>query len=65
MKAVIFSQYGTPADLQFTEVERSAPRDNEVLVEVHATTVNRTDYATCFESCYNRLSLKFCILSAP
>lgn len=44
MKAVIFSQYGTPADLQFTEVERPSPSDNEVLVEVHAASVNSWDY---------------------
>ena len=44
MKAVIFSQYGTPADLQFSEVTRPSPRDNEVLVEVHAASVNSWDY---------------------
>ena len=44
MKAVIFSQYGTPTDLQFTEVARPAPRDNEVLVEVHAASINSWDY---------------------
>ncbi|MBU1215493.1 MAG: NAD(P)-dependent alcohol dehydrogenase [Gammaproteobacteria bacterium] len=44
MKAVIFSKYGTPADLKFTEVARPTPQDHEVLVEVHAASVNSWDW---------------------
>lgn len=44
MKAVIFSQYGSPADLQVGEVERHSPQDDEVLVEVHAASVNSWDW---------------------
>ena len=44
MKAVIFSKYGVPSDLQLGEIERPAPADNEVLVEVHAASVNSWDW---------------------
>ena len=45
MRAVVHDKYG-PADvLRLEEVQRPVPRDDEVLVEIHATTVNRTDTA--------------------
>lgn len=43
MKAVVHTKYGSPDVLQLMEVERPVPKDNEVLIRVHATTVNRTD----------------------
>jgi NADPH:quinone reductase-like Zn-dependent oxidoreductase len=43
MKAVIFDRYGPPEVLRLEEVARPVPQANEVLIRVHATTVNRSD----------------------
>ena len=43
MKAILHSQYGSPDLLQFKEVDRPAPKDNEVLIAIHATTVSTGD----------------------
>jgi NADPH:quinone reductase-like Zn-dependent oxidoreductase len=43
MRAVIHTRYGGPEVLRLAEVERPVPNDDEVLVRVRATTVNRTD----------------------
>ena len=45
MRAVVHDRYG-PADvLRLEEVPRPVPKDDEVLIKIHATTVNRTDTA--------------------
>ena len=43
MRAVVHDRYGPPDVLRFEEVERPVPKEDEVLVRVRATTVNRTD----------------------
>jgi NADPH:quinone reductase-like Zn-dependent oxidoreductase len=43
MRAVVHDQYGPPDVLRLEDVERPVPNEDEVLVRIHATTVNRTD----------------------
>lgn len=43
MRAAVHDRYGPPEVLRLDEVERPVPADDELLVRVRATTVNRTD----------------------
>jgi NADPH:quinone reductase-like Zn-dependent oxidoreductase len=44
MQAIVYTRYGSPDVLQLTEVEKPVPKDGEVLVQVHAASVNTLDW---------------------
>jgi NADPH:quinone reductase-like Zn-dependent oxidoreductase len=46
MKAIVCDSYGSPDVLQLREVEKPAPKEDEVLVRVHAASVNASDVET-------------------
>lgn len=44
MKAIVYTHYGSPDELQFKEVAQPTPQANEVLIKVHAAAVNAGDW---------------------
>jgi NADPH:quinone reductase-like Zn-dependent oxidoreductase len=44
MKAIVYHKYGSPDVLNLEDVDIPAPEDNQVLVKVHAVSINRSDW---------------------
>ena len=44
MKAIVYGEYGSPDVLKLEEVQRPTPADDEILVKVHAVSLNRSDW---------------------
>jgi NADPH:quinone reductase-like Zn-dependent oxidoreductase len=45
MKAVVYTRYGPPDVLRLTDVPTPVPKDDEVLVQVHAVSLNASNWA--------------------
>jgi NADPH:quinone reductase-like Zn-dependent oxidoreductase len=54
MRAVVCDRYGPPDVLRVEEVEAPVPKENEVLVKIHATTVTRADTGLRGAEYFNR-----------
>ena len=44
MKAIVYTQYGSPDVLQLKDVEKPTPRDDEVLIRIYAASANPADW---------------------
>src|SRR5512143_1866676 len=44
MKAIVCTKYGSPDVLQLQEVAKPAPKDDEVLIKIHAASINSRDW---------------------
>ncbi|MES9990874.1 MAG: NAD(P)-dependent alcohol dehydrogenase [Candidatus Thiodiazotropha sp.] len=55
MKAIAFSRYGSPNALQLIQIPKPVPKENELLIEVHASSVNSWDWEYLSGTLINRL----------
>ncbi|MEW8429502.1 MAG: alcohol dehydrogenase catalytic domain-containing protein, partial [gamma proteobacterium symbiont of Ctena orbiculata] len=55
MKAIAFSRYGSPDALQLIQIPKPTPKDDELLVKVHASSVNSWDWEFLSGTFINRL----------
>ena len=44
MKAIVYTEYGSADVLQLKELEKPAPKDDEVLIKIHAASINSRDW---------------------
>lgn len=55
MKAIVYVNYGTPDVLELKEIDKPVPRDNEVLIKVHAVSLNDWDLGLLDGDFVNRM----------
>ena len=55
MKAIIYNEYGGPEGLQVKEIEKPFPKDDEVLIKVHAASINDWDWGLLHGDFVNRM----------
>ncbi|HMK03462.1 MAG TPA: NAD(P)-dependent alcohol dehydrogenase [Ferruginibacter sp.] len=55
MKAIIYSKYGGPEVLQLKETDKPHPKDDEVLVKIHAVSINDWDWGLLHGDFINRI----------
>ena len=55
MKAIVYNKYGTPDDLELKEIDKPIPKEDEVLIKVHAISINDWDLGLLKGDFINRM----------